>query len=211
MADYNATLNRFSSLATQNADPAIFDTEFGLVAAASATKADKQGATFSGPIAVPAGAIGTQVPNANDVYNHSFDTGTRMPFAMTSAPRGWSQDIAVQNDSMMRVVSATGAINPPLASASGGVDSPIAGITTTAGHALAVTEMPSHTHSYTQGNSGNTTTGNYAPGAPYYSPLAATSGVSGGNGGALGTSAPHTHAIPAWTPKYIDMIICVKN
>jgi len=203
MADYNATLNRFSSLATQNADPAIFDTEFGLVAAASATKADKQGATFSGPIAVPAGAIGTQVPNANDVYNHSFDTGTRMPFAMTSAPRGWSQDIAVQNDSMMRVVSATGAINPPLASASGGVDSSIIGMpaVATGAHALLVSEMPSHTHTYTKGGVvTNVGVNGYAAvgGGP------ATTGATGG-------STAHTHTLQSWVPKYLDMIICVKN
>jgi len=67
MSDYAKSLNFTALRGSTPADPAILDTEFALIATASATKMDKTGGTFSGPIVVPAGASGTQAMQASEV------------------------------------------------------------------------------------------------------------------------------------------------
>jgi len=182
----------FANLADSDADPTVLDTEFSSVAAASATKADKTGAIFTGAIAVPAGATGAQALQAQEVLKFSFPTGTKMAFFQASAPTGWTQDVA-NNDAMLRVVSTAGG-------GIGGTSSPIAGLTVTGGHVLTIAEMPAHTHTGTKRRVQLTST-------------------AGGNGwdtdgstatGSTGGGAAHTHTLPTWTPKYIDMIICSK-
>lgn len=47
------------------------------VAAAIANAVAKSGDTMSGPLEVPAGATGNQVPRANEVQKYAFDSGTK--------------------------------------------------------------------------------------------------------------------------------------
>ncbi|MDX8400014.1 MAG: hypothetical protein R8K20_07170, partial [Gallionellaceae bacterium] len=143
MTDYVKSISFTGKRGTTPADPAIFDTEFGLVATASATKANKTGGTFSGPIIVPAAAaIGetTKAIQAQDVKHYSFPTGTKMTFFQASAPIGWTQD-NTNNDAMLRIVSGTGGGISGTHGASLGVPA-----TTTGSHALIISEMPAHTH-----------------------------------------------------------------
>lgn len=122
--------------------------------------------------------------------------GTRMPFHQAAAPTGWTQDVT-KNDYMLRVVSTAGG-------GDGGTDSPInfTHTHTTAEHTLTVDEIPPHTHTVEN-----------QFGASYGQPAGQinnTAGQSGSTGGGL----PHEHGdtgSTGFTPKYLDMIICVKD
>lgn len=164
----------------------------------------------------------------------AFPQGTRLPFAQSSAPTGWTQDTSDNaNNRMLRVVNTTG-------NSIGGSHSPILN-----------NVVPSHTHGFTtgtesadHGHSGNTGTvssdhthsvGYYmdddngdngyvgivnGDNAFYYG--YATGGASANHTHGFSTggrSAAHTHSGTTdngssqtnWTPRYIDMIICSKN
>lgn len=149
-------------------------------------------------------------------------SGTRMPFAQATAPTGWTQDVSDNaNNRMLRVVSSAGA-------GVGGTHSPILN-----------NVVPSHTHGFTTGNI--SADHNHAisdPGHTHGSQMLtyrASSGINHGGGSQNmasldtqsattgittgGVSANHTHSGTTdngssstnWTPRYNDMIICVKN
>jgi len=203
MADYSNTPGKFAALSAQDADPSIFDAEFALVGVASVSKMDDTGGVFSGAISVPAGATGSQAPQAQEVFSAAhLAAGTRMLFAQPAAPVGWTQDVtAAVNDRMLRMVNTSGA-NVGAGTGIGGVDSPIAtGPSITDGHPLIIEEMPAHTHTSNAGGVAITA----AEGGGFFatSPGVATSPTGGG--------LPHTHSIPAWLPKYIDIIVCAKD
>ena len=200
MTDYVKSIS-FAALAGLDALPTTFDTEFGLVAASSATKADKLNPTFSGVVVIPALAsatshagdvLKTSPAQSSELYMHAFPTGTVMTFFQSTAPTGWTQ-VTTQNDAMLRVVSTAGG-------GAGGTQSPVSSLTTTDGHALTINEMPAHTHSYT----GPTVLGaGFLGGVQGFPPSASTTGSTGGN-------AAHSHTI-TWAPKYIDMILASKD
>lgn len=195
MSDYVKGTNYTAKRGT-DADPAVFDTEFSAVATASATKVDKTGATMTGPLILTAAAATgetTRALQAQDVKHYSFPAGTKMVFAQAAAPTGWTQDVA-NNDMMLRLVSAAGG-------GTGGSASPIVGPSITSGHAITIAEMPAHTHSYTHASASG---GGIALAGGDVAVVADTTGSTGGGGA-------HTHAIPAWSPKYIDVIICTKD
>jgi len=147
-----------------------------------------------------------------------FPTGTRMPFAQSAAPAGWTQAVTdTETNRMLRVVNTAGG-------GIAGSHSPI-----------LMNVVPSHTHGMTTGtdsgnhvhyDSGHThpvggswqivnTTGSFIYNAD--SSTSATSGLSYANIG--GVSAYHTHSGTTdngssqtnWAPRYIDMIICSMN
>ena len=160
----------------------------------------------------------------------AFDAGTRMMFAQTSAPTGWTKDTTNYNNHTLRVV--TGA-----ASTGGTVDfttafaSQTPTITTTAGTlavstaglsigstTLSTAQMPSHSHSYNAGNNADN------PGSlPRYE-LAQTTTLSTNSTGGGGS---HNHSLsgsaslsgsPSSTSsainlavKYLDVITATKN
>lgn len=210
MTDYVKGTNFTALRGTTPADPAIFDTEFASVATASATKMDKTGGAFTGPVALPADTSttsGAGGPSNNAVpmehiYMHAFPSGTRMFFNQAAAPLGWTIDAAIQNDSMLRVVR----VFDSAGGGKGGNMSPINGLTATQGHSLTVSEMPPHTHTYV-GFSASTAQG-YLGGAAG-SGLRAQRNTSS-TGGAGGTAAAHTHNI-TFTPRYVEAIVCVKD
>jgi len=199
MANYIKT-QIFTNLRGGNADPTVFDTEFTAVQNAVNAKADTTGATFTGPVVLPANASGAQAAQAQEIPNLVFPAGTSMAFFQSAAPAGWVQSVA-NNDALLRVVSSAGGGAGGSSSVASGVIMP----TTTLGHALIVNEMPSHTHTIT-GKSGAATQQSSGPNGDVWGNAAVTSSPTGGG-------AAHSHAISAtnWTPKYIDMIICVKQ
>lgn len=205
MTDYTKGQN-FTAMAGGDGLPAVFDTEFNSVAAHSATKADKLNPTFSGTVVIPAlsasashagDGLETSPAQSNEIYMHTFPTGTKMAFFQTLAPTGWTQDTGVQNNSMMRIM------NGGTGGAEGGTDSPISALTTTDAFTLLEAHIPAHTHTVFAVADGNST----AP--PALRPTAATdtgdvSTSSTGGGGS------HAHAI-TFAPLYSDLIIATKD
>jgi hypothetical protein len=125
----------------------------------------------------------------------SFPSGTVMLFGQTSAPTGWTKDTTNYNNSALRVVtgaaSTGGSVDFTTAFASG----LSAGATT-----LTTTQIPSHTHTFTGGGGGG---GN-----------ALTYSCSGGgsiNTGATGGGGSHTHTLPSFAVKYVDVIRATKD
>jgi len=202
MTDYVKSIS-FAALSGLDALPTTFDSEFALVATASSTKADKLSPTFSGTVVIPAlaaatsdagNALKTSPVQSGELYMHVFATGTKAPFFQAVAPTGWTQDVT-NNDALLRVVSAAGG---GTGGTTGFVASPLS---TTNAHALVISEMPSHTHSYT--HVGGTGSQQFVVGAGIVAGAAATTGAVGGGAG-------HSHTI-TWAPKYIDMIVCTKD
>lgn len=122
-----------------------------------------------------------------------IESGTKMAFFQAAAPTGWTQD-ATNNDAMLRVVSGTGG-------GTGGSASPTTGLTATDSHTLTTSEMPAHTHDVQ--NVLNTTGASYGAFSNTGNYGTVTSTSTGGGSG-------HTHNI-TFAPKYIDMIIAVKD
>lgn len=192
MSNYSKILN-YSALADSDADPSVFDTEFASVATHSATKVDKTGSTMTGALSVPAGASGTQAVRANEIFNHSFPSGTPMAFFQASAPTGWTQDVTNDN-AMLRVVSGSGG-------GTGGTDSPIAGLTITDAYTLLIADIPAHDHDYQHIRA--TGSLSIAGGTSNLGFFTDATTSTGGGGG-------HAHDI-TFAPKYLDMIIAVKD
>ncbi|WP_180125677.1 hypothetical protein [Rhodoferax sp. BLA1] len=153
-----------------------------------------------------------------------FDAGTRMPFAMATAPLGWTQDTSDTVDNrMLRVVKTAGG-------GVGGTHSPILN-----------NVVPAHTHGFSTGNQsadhshtvydpghghsipggyymGPGTGGGYGAGASSSNVGTSTSGASTGIS-LSGASANHTHSGSTdggssptnWAPRYLSLIICEKD
>jgi hypothetical protein len=73
----------------------------------------------------------------------SFSAGTRIAFNMTTPPTGWTKDTSVSNDAVMRLVTGT------VGSGGSNAFSTWNGYSSTGGHTLVTSEMPSHAHSIT--------------------------------------------------------------
>jgi hypothetical protein len=127
----------------------------------------------------------------------AFAAGTRIIFVQTSAPTGWTKDTTNYNNHALRVVTGTastgGSVDFTTAFASG----LSAGATT-----LDISQIPSHTHTTGATNSspGSGNNGDFA--FPGFGSTA--SGAAGGGGS-------HTHTIPSFAVKYLDVITATKN
>lgn len=133
----------------------------------------------------------------------AFDAGTRIIFAQTSAPTGWTKDTTNYNNHALRVVtgaaSTGGTVDFTTAFASGLSDNAVT---------LSTAQIPSHSHSSTSlgyyfggtvGCAGNgvTTRGCVAN-------QSTTTSATGGGGS-------HTHTLPSFAVKYLDVITATKN
>lgn len=170
------------------------------------------------------------------VYDASLiPSGTKMPFAQSSAPTGWTQLTTDNEDNrMLRVVKTAGG-------SVAGSHSPIlnnvvpshthtvyvSDTNTDHTHNLTTSYAGEHSHSYTiripvfDQNGWNQA---YTAVAGSYSDVATTTGAAGGHthtGTTASKNSNVTHAHSAstdggssstnWTPRYVDMIICSKN
>ena len=200
MSDYTRVTD-FAALAGLDALPDIFNTEFNLVANASATKADLLNPTFSGTVVVPilgtttsdAGKTGkTSPPTSGEIYMHTFESNVKTTFFQSTAPLGWTQD-TTHSDSLLRVVQTAGGGS---GGSTGFVGAPL---NITDSHVLTISEIPSHTHTV----NGTIFGPGYLGGATSAIAGNVTTSATGGGGG-------HTHTI-TWTPKYINIIVCTKQ
>lgn len=155
-------------------------------------------ATFNGTV-----SIGSNVVD-------SLPSGTRMAFAQSAAPTGWTQITTDTADNrMLRVVNTAGG-------GTGGSNSPILN-----------NVVPSHTHTFSATTS---SVGDHvhpfgvqmmwqadgsgpffvSNGVYQYGLINQTQGAGAHNHTVSGTTATNASS-SNWTPRYIDMIICAKN
>lgn len=203
-------------------------------AAAAASSASAVSAVT--PIASVAGIIkgngagGYSAAAANTDYTN-FAAGTRLVFAQSSAPTGWTQDTSDNaTNRMLRVVNTAGG-------GVGGTHSPILNNVVPAHtHGITVNATDTnHTHGFTTDVQGNHAHNYTAPSGEYAINLGVQNFVMDNTGGAVtdyqgahshsGTTgwknqnAAHSHSASSdsgssqtnWQPRYIDMIICTKN
>jgi len=132
--------------------------------------------------------------------------GTRMVFHQATPPAGWTQDQSF-NDNMLRVVSGFGG-------GFGGSDSPIQNNKVASHtHSGSISTGGSHTHTFSGGGTNHFVNGQ--------SPNVA--GVQGDllvnlREAVMDSGGSHSHGLSinsntgsSWTPKYIDIIVAVKD
>jgi len=125
-----------------------------------------------------------------------FDAGTRIMFVQTSAPTGWTKDTTNYNNHAIRVVTGTASTGGSVDFTTAFTSGLSAGATT-----LTTAQIPSHTHSIGVGE-GTGASGPYL--RPSQIDYSASSGAEGGGGS-------HTHTIPSFAVKYLDVITATKN
>jgi hypothetical protein len=159
----------------------------------------------------------------------AFPSGTKMLFAQTAAPTGWTKDIT-HNDKALRVVSGTASSGGSTAFSTVFASRTPAG--TVGGHTLTTSEIPSHTHTGTSATDGAHTHGtSFGGNSPYFgggsgyggmasSGIAAVTNSSGSHThtfttDASGSGGSHTHS---WTGSamdfavsYVDVIVATKD
>lgn len=143
--------------------------------------------------------LGTNGPAANPLWvprTAEFPSGTVMLFQQTTAPPGWTKQVAV-NDYGLRVVSGTAGVTP------GSAFSTVFAQSVVGGHTQTIAEMPSHDHPYT------------APGGPQSLQGGGTFpgsniGSSSGTTSPAGLNGSHNHSVNL-TLAYVDVIIASKN
>lgn len=134
----------------------------------------------------------------------SIPSGTRMLFVQSTAPTGWTKSLADDNKALRIVSGSTGtggSVPFTTAFASQSISGTVGDTT------LDITQIPSHSHSYTA--AGGVTVVN---GGTSFSALINASGLTTG---ATGGGLPHTHSLTAsainLAVQYVDAIIAVKD
>ena len=138
----------------------------------------------------------------------SFDSGTRMLFAQTSAPTGWTKDTTNYNEHAIRVVTGTastgGSVNFTTAFASQGVSGTISNT------ALSTAQLASHAHTQKTNSAGGPTArqsnqGTLDSGAANTTEVTATAG----------SGSTHTHTFTGTAinlaVKYLDVITATAD
>lgn len=134
-----------------------------------------------------------------------FPVGTKLIFAQTAAPTGWTKD-TTHNNKALRVVTGTagsgGSVDFTTAFSSQGVSGTV-GATT-----LSTAQIPNHTHTYTTVG-GTLIVGGGGKGAVY------AAGATGSTTGATGGNGSHDHTFTGtainMAVQYVDVIIATKN
>lgn len=128
-----------------------------------------------------------------------FAAGTVMLFGQTAAPTGWTKDASNYNNSALRVVTGT-------ASTGGTVDFTTAFASGLSADATTLTTstIPSHTHTVSSRFSSG--------GDPVLGPSGdQNSQAFSVNTGSTGSGGSHTHTLPSFAVKYVDVIRATKN
>lgn len=138
----------------------------------------------------------------------AFDAGTRLIFAQTSAPTGWTKDTTNYNNHALRVVtgaaSTGGSVDFTTAFASQAVSGTVG---TSGATTLSTSQIPSHTHSYTATGANFGPDGASEPNAP----TGATTGATGGGGSHTHSGGTFTGTAINLAVKYLDVITATKN
>jgi hypothetical protein len=140
----------------------------------------------------------------------AFDAGTRMMFAQTAAPTGWTKDTTNYNNHALRVV--TGSVTP----AGGTVDfttaftsQAVAGtVGTGGGYTLTSSDIPSHVHAL---NIASAFGGGFTIAAGQGFSKYLNSESTGGGGSHSHTGGTFTGTAINLAVKYLDVITATKN
>tara|TARA_R110000824_G_scaffold399915_1_gene606327 strand:+ start:375 stop:833 length:459 start_codon:yes stop_codon:yes gene_type:complete len=147
-------------------------------------KGDPLSSSRSAPVVIPAAG---------------FDSGTKMVFNQTAAPTGWTKVTGSGNDTALRLTTGTvgtgGSVAFETAFASQTV--PV--------HTLATSEIPAHTHSYEQRQSGVYAASGWAGAIHDSGANSTTTSSSTGGGGS------HGHGSIDLNVSYVDVIIATKD
>lgn len=140
----------------------------------------------------------------NTLSAASIPAGTKMLFAQTNAPTGWTKDTTHDNKAL-RVVSGTAASGGTVAFTSAFASRAVSG--TVGGTTLTMDQMPIHNHTVGV----RTITVDAGGSASFIIPdtTASNWGTS-----SMGGNQPHTHSFTAaidMAVQYVDVIIATKN
>jgi hypothetical protein len=160
------------------------------------------------------GAVNTSAILVNGTPFVTFPSGTKMLFAQTSAPTGWTKD-TTHNNKALRVVSGTagsgGSIGFTTAFTSQAVSGSVSVSGTVGSTTLSTSQIPSHTHTYTFPTSG--TFGDNDSTAARVGGTTSTGAEGGGqshNHSWSGTATLTGTAINLEV-QYVDVIIATKD
>ena len=141
----------------------------------------------------------------------AFDAGTRLIFAQTSAPTGWTKDTTNYNNHALRVVTGAASTGGTVDFTTAFASQAVSGTVGTSGATtLSTTQIPSHTHSFTlQQPSG---CGSSIAGAGSNTTLGSvTTSGTGGGGSHTHTGGTFTGTAINLAVKYLDVITATKN
>jgi len=187
----------------------------------SVLKAQFPGAGGTG-FSVPITATEAEINQLSGLIAGSIPSGTKMPFYQAAPPVGWTAT-AIQNDSMMRVV--TSATTGGTSGAGSGHSPILNSVVTSHTHVFTGTAMGTHNHTTVAhdhaplgtsylilGATSNTTTVSAGSFLGYESNTASATVVV--NAISAGTPAG-TNAVPAgaanWAPKYMSFCVGTKT
>jgi hypothetical protein len=143
------------------------------------------------------------LPTFQAAGGSSFPAGTRMSFQQTSAPTGWTKDTtAAINDSILRLVTGSATSGGSTAFSTWNAQ------TATGSTTLSISQIPSHTHPYTnryEEGELKADTGQYLHGTLPGNNVGADKRVSPQGGG-----GSHNHSLTQ-SLKYYDFIIASKD
>ena len=151
---------------------------------------------------------GTTWTSVAPTASGSFDAGTRMIFAQTSAPTGWTKDTTNYNNHALRVVTGAASTGGSVDFTTAFTSQAVAGTVGTSGATtLSTSQIPSHTHSYTAMGANWGPDGAAEPTAP----TGATTGATGGGGSHTHSGGTFTGTAINLAVKYLDVITATKN
>lgn len=171
--------------------------------------------------------------NGTDVsWETVLPSGTKMLFAQTAAPTGWTKD-TTHNDKALRVVSGTASTGGSVAFTTAFTSQAVAG--TVGGTTLTTAQIPSHTHTFSgttgtissdhsHGIGGTFQSYGYPSVSSVFTQISSSStgGVSAnhthafsGTTAGSGSSGSHTHSFTGTNidlaVQYVDVIIATKD
>lgn len=150
-----------------------------------------------------------QTDGTSPTWTTVFPAGTRLVFAQTNAPLGWTKD-TTHNNKAMRVVSGTagsgGSVDFTTAFASKAVTGSVGqtGETT-----LATSQIPSHAHSFSIPVYNSGWAAIAGQGSTYTT--GSTTGYTGGGGSHSHSGGSFSGTAIDLTVKYVDVIIATKD
>lgn len=141
----------------------------------------------------------------------AFDAGTRLIFAQTTAPTGWTKDTTNYNNHALRVVTGAAGTGGTVDFTTAFVSQAVSGTVGTSGATtLSTSQIPSHSHGTIFSPAGSC--GPYINAGSGDSANFTTTSTSTGGGGS------HTHSGGTFTGtainlavKYLDVITATKN
>lgn len=142
-----------------------------------------------------------------------FDAGTRMIFAQSTAPTGWTKDTTNYDEHALRVTTGTastgGSVDFTTAFASPTVSGTVTG--TVGATTLTVSQIPSHTHGVQRGDASAGFTGYTTRNSTAFGVYDSTTSTGGGGSHDHSWSGSISSATATIDVKYLDVITATKD